>query len=218
MVVLDSMKGITTRIMNMRRTGHHPGIEFGDSQPKAQRRFRDGVQEWTVPWTCYQILIRRKLHVGDERPSNDKKGLADLLEQHPDLVDKFGNAALNLLDRLGRPAHANDFKHPRRDDDDDESPSPPPKEDDDEADDEVDEEDFGPLAGPSLAWKIAIGSLLFAVATVCLTVGVCLGVRMASRSSALPTQPLLQASGREMLPAPAAAATMDTRLTSYQEV
>merc|ERR1712241_1354834 len=97
-VVLASMKGITTRIMDTRQTGHHPGIEFGDSQPKAQTQFINGIQEWTVPWTCYQILIRRKLQAsgGTDRhlpPANDKKGLADLLEQHPDLVDRFGNAA-----------------------------------------------------------------------------------------------------------------------------
>jgi len=218
-VVLASMKGITTRIMDMRRTGHDPGNEFGNSQPKAKMRFRNGVQEWTVPWTCYQILIRRKLQAlgGTESrlpPENDKKGLADLLEQHPDLVDKFGKTALDLLGRLGRPAHENDFEH---------KPVPPPEEEDDDdgADEELDEKDLGPLAGPSLAWKVAIGSSLFAVATVCLSLGVCLGFRMSSHSSRLPTQPLLQASGREMVPAPvaaAAAATMDTGLTSYQEV
>jgi len=222
-VVLASMKGITTRMMSARRTGYHPGWEYGDGQPKAQMRFRNGIQELTVDWTCYQILIRRKLQASGGTdshlpPANNRKGLADLLEEHPDLVDKFGNAALDLLGRLGRPAHKNDFKHP---------PAPPPKEEDDDGDDEErDEEDFHWMKGddeedddgPSLAWKIAIGSLLFAVATVCLSLGVCLGFRVASRSSALPTQPLLQASGREMLPAPAAAATMDTGLTSYQEV
>ena len=54
-MVLASMKAITTK-----RYGQ-PGTEFGDAQPKARMRQRHGVREWTCPWSCYQILIRRRL-------------------------------------------------------------------------------------------------------------------------------------------------------------
>jgi len=60
-LVLASMKGIRTK--QWIEQSVTPGTEFGDDQPKALMRTRSGVREWTCPWECYQILIRRRLQV-----------------------------------------------------------------------------------------------------------------------------------------------------------
>mmetsp|Transcript_37957 Transcript_37957/g.72967 ORF Transcript_37957/g.72967 Transcript_37957/m.72967 type:complete len:310 (-) Transcript_37957:272-1201(-) len=215
-VVLDSMKGITTLML---RT-IVPGTEFGDRQPKARMRYMHGVKEWTCPWTCYQILIRRALKNGEEiaeplLPVHRGKTIGDFLRQNPAIVDKFGKKALQLLGKLGRPAHENDYKH--------QLPEGTSEEDDEPVEDGMDipelraEEASKGL--PPLPWLIAIGATCVALATVCLSCGVCLGARWFSSRPAMPAQPLLQASGRDLVPiSSAAAATADTGLTSYQEM
>jgi len=218
-VVLASMKGITTRMYG---TGHEPGTEFGDMQPKARMRYVLGVRQWTCPWTCYQILIRRRLPGGSDvaehlLPVHKGKSIADFLKQNPEIVDKFGKKALQLLGRLGRPAHENDYKHPV-------PQGPPVEEPEGEQDDDPDEEGYdleeeASRGLPSMPWIIAMGAMCLAVATVCLSCGVCLGARWFSHSPAMPTQPLLQVSGRELAPVPGMrAATADTGLTSYREM
>eukprot|EP00927_Polykrikos_kofoidii_P021617 TRINITY_DN20402_c0_g1_i1.p1 TRINITY_DN20402_c0_g1~~TRINITY_DN20402_c0_g1_i1.p1 ORF type:complete len:889 (+),score=89.70 TRINITY_DN20402_c0_g1_i1:96-2669(+) len=38
-----------------------PGSEFGDKQPKAVKSIYNDVTGYECPWTCYQILIRKKI-------------------------------------------------------------------------------------------------------------------------------------------------------------
>jgi len=243
-VVLSSLKGIITRIAYRPKPigalfsrGFIPGSEFGDMQPKAKARYRNGVKEWTCPWTCYQILIRRRLQ--DEGgvaehllPLHRGKTIGDFLEANPGIVDRFGKKALKLIGRLGRPAHENDYKHPAKamplplgppdeeaeEEEEEEEERGGEEEEDEPVDLEFAEEDMRGL--PSLPWMIAIGATCLSVATVCLSCGVCLGARWFSRGAEPPVQPLLQVSGRNLVPFPgaAAAATADTGLTSYQEM
>eukprot|EP00746_Dinoflagellata_sp_MGD_P121926 gnl/MRDRNA2_/MRDRNA2_56960_c0_seq1.p1 gnl/MRDRNA2_/MRDRNA2_56960_c0~~gnl/MRDRNA2_/MRDRNA2_56960_c0_seq1.p1 ORF type:complete len:1285 (+),score=247.53 gnl/MRDRNA2_/MRDRNA2_56960_c0_seq1:89-3943(+) len=56
-VVLKSLKAYTTFSGN----GIVLGQVFGDSQDKAHRRVKNGVVEYTCPWECYQILMRRPI-------------------------------------------------------------------------------------------------------------------------------------------------------------
>ena len=58
-IVLATLKGY--------RTAAFPpgGVEFGDSQDKATQ---NDAGEWTCPWTCYQILVRRSVEAPTGAP------------------------------------------------------------------------------------------------------------------------------------------------------
>jgi len=51
LLVLDSLRAYGTAQFS-------PGELFGDSQDKAVSRTQNGEEQWSCPWTCYQILVR----------------------------------------------------------------------------------------------------------------------------------------------------------------
>eukprot|EP01045_Picozoa_sp_COSAG04_P027025 COSAG04_NODE_3876_length_2456_cov_2.353415_1_plen_584_part_10 len=62
-MVLGSLRAYGTAA----QSNANAGQEYGDHQDKAVSRVLNGETEWSCPWSCYQILIRRPFGVGSSR-------------------------------------------------------------------------------------------------------------------------------------------------------
>ena len=67
------------------------GREFGDSQSKLQTRVLDatGAVGYRLPWTCYQVLIRRRIRGRDDNDSQELENYWKFADDPPPLSSPF---------------------------------------------------------------------------------------------------------------------------------